>query len=125
MSINNLKSLKNKSSCSVFLENGDFIVDAQIASSYFSRLKGLLGTKSLDNDKGLLIIPCTSIHMFFMSYCIDAIFLDITGMVVAVYHNLKPWKISKYHPDAYCVLEIPAGKARNFNIKKGVKLDFK
>jgi uncharacterized membrane protein (UPF0127 family) len=82
---------------------------ALMARSFFKRLKGLLGTKSLESGAGLLIAPCNSIHMFGMSYAIDAIFLDKNLTVVATLENIKPGQMSKLYRNAHSCLELPVG----------------
>ena len=47
-----------------------------VADSAWTRTKGLLGRASLDEDEGILLRPGGSIHMFFMRFPIDAVFLD-------------------------------------------------
>ncbi|MBU1239862.1 DUF192 domain-containing protein [Myxococcota bacterium] len=107
------------------IENGPEIGRRiRLASSWGSRLKGLLGTKSLDEDEGLLLVPCTSIHMFFMSIPLDVLFLSADGVVVAVYHTIKPWRISRHHGNALGVLELPAGRAKELEIEVGDRILF-
>ena len=47
-----------------------------VADTAATRMKGLLGRAGLDEGEGLLIKPAGSIHMFFMRFPIDAVFLD-------------------------------------------------
>ena len=68
---------------------------ATMARSFFTRLKGLLGTRSLEQGAGLLIEPCKSIHMFGMHYSIDVVFLDKSYSVVGLVQDIRPGKMSK------------------------------
>ena len=54
----------------------------RIADSFFSRLKGLLGTVGLPDGDALLLRPCNNIHMFGMKYAIDVAFVDDQGKVL-------------------------------------------
>ena len=93
---------------------------ARIADTFLTRLRGLMFTSPLEPGGGLLIEPCTSIHMMFMRYPIDAIFLDKDNQVVACYDALPPWRgISGWHRDAAKVLELPAGVCRKNGITAG------
>lgn len=83
------------------------------ANTFFSRLKGLLGSEPLKYHEGLLISPCQQIHTHFMAYPIDVIFMNRDFEVIEVIHELKPWKLSKFHKSSYYVLEIPAKAAFN------------
>ena len=83
------------------------------ANNPLTRFKGLLGTSSLSAGAGvpfdgLYLDPCNGIHMFWMTYAIDALFLDKELVVVAVVDSIKPWAVSKVYKEARTVLELPA-----------------
>lgn len=80
-----------------------------VADNFFYRLKGLIGTADLENDAGLLIIPCSSIHTFFMRYSIDVVFLDHQNRVCRILHSLPPYRIGPIVKGAKKVLELNAG----------------
>lgn len=82
--------------------------DLRIANTFWSRLKGLLGTNYLPEGKGLLITPCNSIHMFGMRYAIDVVFLDSAWRVLKVLHQFPPGKTAAC-PGSAQVLELPVG----------------
>jgi uncharacterized protein len=82
------------------------------ARSFFARLKGLQLKKDLPAGSGMLITPCNSIHMFFMRFPIDAIFLDKDQNVLYIEEDIKPWRISKVIKNSRSVLELPAGTAK-------------
>lgn len=81
----------------------------EVARSFLRRGLGLLGRPSLPAGSGLLIEPCSSIHMLFMRFPIDAIFVDRQGQVAALYPSLPPWRLYAGHRRARYVLELPAG----------------
>ena len=66
-------------------------VKARVARTLFARIKGLIGTKHLPPGEGMLILHCNAIHTFFMSFPIDATFLDRHDRVVKVVRNIRPW----------------------------------
>ena len=66
---------------------------AKVAHMFWERMRGLIGTKSLAPDEGLLIEKCNAIHMCFMSFSIDAYFLDKNNKVVKIVRNIKPWRL--------------------------------
>lgn len=105
-------------------ENRILYDNVKVACSFGSRLKGLLGKKELSPGEGLFIAPCTSIHMFFMNFPIDAIFLDNQGQIIWIYHNLGKWRLSRYHTEALGVLEVTAGTAEKHGLKPGMILRF-
>jgi len=85
---------------------GDEIVAAR---SLWRRVRGLLGRRGLASGEGLWIEPCSSIHMFFMRFAIDAVFTDRDGRVVRAVPRLEPWRVAVGGRGAQAVLELPAG----------------
>ncbi len=67
-------------------------VRARVARTFAERARGLIGTKSLPPGEGLLIPKCNAIHTFFMSFPIDATFLDRNNKIVRVVKNIRPWR---------------------------------
>ncbi len=66
-------------------------VRARVARTLPERLRGLIGTRRLPDGEGMLILRCNAIHTFFMSFAIDATFLDRHDRVVKVVRNIRPW----------------------------------
>jgi uncharacterized membrane protein (UPF0127 family) len=97
------------------------VEDLQIAKTPWSKMKGLLGRESLEEDGGLLIEFCNSIHMFFMKFPIDVVYLDRNLIVENIVHRLKPWGVSSHRGAAH-VLEIAAGSAEARELKTSDKL---
>src|SRR5919201_2714402 len=81
-----------------------------VADSALARTRGLLGRAGLDPGEGLLLRPASSIHMFFMRFAIDAVFLDRDLVVRKVVANLKPWRVA-FARGSKSVLELAAGEA--------------
>ncbi len=81
----------------------------QVADSHLGRLVGLLGRRSLPPTHGLLIVPCSSIHTFFMLFPIDVAFLDRQGHVVRTAEAVVPFRVLLGGPGAWQALELPAG----------------
>ena len=71
-----------------------------------------------------MIEPCSGIHTFGMRYNIDAIFLNESGTVVHLIHDMKPMRFSRYLFNARSVLELPAGTIRETCTSIGDKLSF-
>jgi len=108
----------------------EVVGNLEIAEKFFDRLKGLMLRKKIDENYGLLIKQCDGIHMFFMKFPIDAVFLKTRAAagnksvyeVVKIIENIKPWSFSPFVYEADCVLEIKAGKSKN-NIFMSDKLE--
>ena len=73
----------------VLMPNG---IRARVAKGFLARARGLIGRPPPAPGEGLLIPHCNAIHTFFMSYPIDATFLDKDGHVVKTVHNIRPWR---------------------------------
>ncbi|MBN8660613.1 MAG: DUF192 domain-containing protein [Candidatus Obscuribacter phosphatis] len=94
------------------------------ARSFFSRLRGLLGTDQLPSGEGLLIAPCSSIHMFGMRYAIDVIFFDKDLAVIGLVAAIPPGKTSKIYSKALGCVELPSGTIAEVGIALGDRLQF-
>lgn len=89
-----------------------------LADTPQTRDKGLLGRDSLAPGEGLWIIPCQAIHMFFMRFSIDLVYIDRQKRVRKVKSNIAPWRISACLT-AHSVLELPAGIIRETGTRRG------
>jgi uncharacterized protein len=92
-----------------------------LADSALARMRGLLGRRGLPPGEGLLIRPAGSIHMFFMRFPIDAVFLDRELRVVGIAEGLRPWRVTGRR-GARAVLELASGQARDRGIDPGQRL---
>jgi len=82
--------------------------ELEVATSFAARSQGLLGRSGLKPDTGLLIDPCSSIHMWFMRFPIDVIFLDGKNRVVGLRRNIKPWGMA-WSWRGTKTIELPVG----------------
>ncbi len=90
-------------------ESGD-VVTCRLADTFIARFMGWMGQSPPPDGEGLLIIPCNSIHMFFMKFPIDAVFMDREFRVVRLVRNLAPGRMIGTVPGACQVLEVVAGE---------------
>ncbi|MEX2011935.1 MAG: DUF192 domain-containing protein [Chloroflexota bacterium] len=87
----------------------------ETASSLWAKFLGLMGRRSLPEGDGLWLPASNGIHMMFMRFPIDAVFLgrpDASGRcpVVSVHRSLRPWiGLVPLVRHAHGVLELPAG----------------
>ena len=96
---------------------------AAIAETPGSRRRGLLGTDSLRDGEGLLILPCRQVHTFGMRYPIDIVFVDASWTVRRISHCVRPGRISAVVMSSRAVLELPAARAEETGTQKGDALD--
>ncbi len=96
--------------------------NGKVADNAWTRLVGLVGSPPLVEGQGLLIVPCSSIHMFFMGFAIDAIYLDRAHKVVGIDENLRPGRIGHFYRGAQYVLEVPVGTVARSGTRVGDSL---
>ncbi len=87
----------------------DLATQCRVAETFWSRLKGLIGRRTLAPGEGLLIRPSRGVHMWFMRFPIDVLYVDREGRVVDVDEHLRPWRIGRPRLRAHFVVELPAG----------------
>jgi uncharacterized membrane protein (UPF0127 family) len=90
--------------------------------------RGLLGRDSLADGTGMLFengrfTPMMWMHMFFMRFAIDIVFLDKFNRVLRINHKLKPWRVSSMVFGARRALELEAGAAARSGTVEGDLLD--
>jgi uncharacterized protein len=96
--------------------------NTRFARSYFQRMLGLMGRKSLAQGEALIIDPCSSVHTHWMRFAIDVIYVNKNNIIVGIDANLKPWRIGKFYKHVQYVVELPAGTADNTGTLVGDRL---
>ncbi len=79
------------------------------ANSFLKRFLGLMGKHHLEDSSGLILVPCNSIHTYFMRFSIDVIFVNKNNKVIYLLENFKPWKLSKIIKNSASVIELKGG----------------
>ncbi|MFC7063863.1 DUF192 domain-containing protein [Halobacillus seohaensis] len=93
------------------------------AKSFTERFLGLINRKQPIMDEGLWFDRCNSIHMFFMSFPIDVVFLDEQKKVIRSLPAVQPWTFVKRVRHARSTLELPKGAIEHYQIKEGDLLE--
>jgi uncharacterized membrane protein (UPF0127 family) len=87
----------------------------EVGASLLGKLLGLMGRRALPADHALWLPDSNGIHMMFMRFPIDAVFLgrpagDGTRAVVSVHRSLRPWLgLVPFVRGGHGVLELPSG----------------
>lgn len=97
-------------------------LELESADTFMSRFRGLMGRKFLEENRGLFLAPCSSIHMCFMRFPIDAVYVDSDFKIMKVTENLRPWIGVSACIGAWGVMELAAGTAGRLGYEKGMKL---
>ncbi len=91
------------------------------AETSAQRRVGLLKHRGLEEGAGLWIVPCESVHTFFMKFAIDLIYIDRKHRVRGTVRALAPWRLSMCLR-AHSVLELPPGTIERTHTQKGDQL---
>lgn len=110
--------IKGASSDAPFLKE----IKILIADSFLMRFAGLMFRQKLPPATGLLLAPCNSVHMCFMRFAIDVVYLDKDYNIIKIVNNLKPWIGLSMCSKAWAVLEMTAGEAERCGCEVGKKL---
>lgn len=106
------------------VEGTNITLTARLATNFWQRFRGLMLSRPLPPATGLLITPCNSIHMCFMRFAIDAVYLDQQGKILKITRHLRPWLGLSACWHAKSVLEMTAGQADALGLKPGQILTF-
>jgi uncharacterized membrane protein (UPF0127 family) len=95
----------------------------RIAKDPWTRMRGLLGRRQLDDGEGILLRPAASVHTWFMQFPIDVVFLDRELLVLRVVSRVRPWR-AVARRGAAAVLELAAGECEVRGVGVGDQLDW-
>ena len=100
----------------------------EVADSFLRRFLGLMGRKDIGMSRALFLSPCTSVHMCFMRFAIDVVYLKRgtdggDWRTVKVVRRLRPWIGMSACFGADAVLEMRSGEAERLGIQAGTVWD--
>ena len=107
--------MRNQTRNAVLAESAD------MADTSAKRRTGLLKHERLNPGDGLWIVPCESVHTFFMKFPIDLVYLDKKKKVRKVRHRVPAWRLSVCL-SAHSILELPAGTLEQTGTQVGDEL---
>jgi len=115
------------------LKSGDTLrkISIEFAESDYERQTGLMYRKSLGQNEGMLFVyPSEAMRSFYMKNTyipLDIIFYNKDSAVVSFQENAKPLDETSLPSKvpAQFILELNAGKFKEWNIEVGDKIDFK
>lgn len=89
----------------------------RLARHFWERCRGLIG-RPLWPDEALLIPHCRQVHTIGLRFPLDVVFVNSAGVIVAVFLNVKPWRLTARVAAAAC-LELRAGAAARYGLTVG------
>jgi hypothetical protein len=96
-----------------------------VADSWLARLRGLIGRRGLTEGEGLYLPGTNGVHMFFMRFAIDVVFVgpprgDGTRRVMALKTGLRPWTgLVLWVRGAHGAVEVGAGSLAGSGLHVG------
>ena len=98
-------------------------MEVKVCKSLFSRARGLMFSKRIKDSCLLFVFPKeerVSLHMFFVFFPIDVLFLNEKKEIVDLKQNFLPFTVHTSRKPAKYVLEMPAGSITSIDKKKQV-----
>ncbi|HUY56807.1 MAG TPA: DUF192 domain-containing protein [Candidatus Micrarchaeaceae archaeon] len=94
-----------------------------VARGFARRLVGLMGRAKLEPEEGLWLVPCNSVHMFFMRTPLDIAYLDRQLRVVHCVPEMRAWRVRLLPVrHAHSTLELAPGTLGRKGITVGEEL---
>lgn len=107
----------NKTKGKVLVQN------AGVADTFLKRLLGLIPKETLKPEEGLIFYHAPSIHMFFMKFPIDVLFLNKNMKIVKICRRLMPWKLANCFGSSVTI-ELASGITSQIPSDEGDILEF-
>lgn len=100
--------------------------EVELADSFLRRFRGLMFRRRFPPGKALFFKfnkpGRHGVHMSFVWFPIDLVYLDPGFKVVEVHTRLKPWRMHRPKAVAKYLIELPAGVATRVRIRIGHKI---
>jgi uncharacterized membrane protein (UPF0127 family) len=100
------------------------IIRGRLADTFWTRLKGLLGSSPLESGEGLILVGEKSIHTLFMGFSIDVVYVNKDYEVIRTTSNMVPYRLGPYVTQSAYVLELPVGTIEKSSTQVGDFLTF-
>lgn len=106
-------------------ENSGKVVasEVELADTFWKRLRGLMFRRRFPQGKAMLFKfkkpGRHGIHMFFMRFEIDLVYMDSRFRVVDMKAGIKRWRIYRPKANASYLIELPAGTIHRAGVRVG------
>jgi len=95
--------------CAFNITKQSFVnLGVRVASTPFSRLRGLIGQMRMRSDEAVWVVPSHGVHTIGLRFPIDVLYLDRSKTVVHAIENLSPQRIPALKWKCASVLQLPA-----------------
>ena len=117
-----MSSRSGSTSDAWLLRDGEVLAALEVADSFGSRLRGLLGRDTIDG--ALLLRPARSVHTLGMRFPIDVAFCDADLAVIDTV-TMGRHRLGRPRLRARCVIEARAGAFERWRLSPGDRLEVK
>ena len=104
------------------LRDGEVLAALEVADSFGSRLRGLLGRDGIDG--AMLFRPAKSVHTIGMRFPIDVAFCT-DDLTVLDTRTMAAFRLGLPRLKARCVIEAEAGAFERWRLRPGDQLEVK
>jgi uncharacterized membrane protein (UPF0127 family) len=107
--------------------NGNVLASrVELADSFWKRFRGLMLRGRFPEGSALFFTPPKpgryGIHMFFVRFPIDLLYLDSGYVVVELRERLRPWRMHRPKMIANYLIELPEGTISRSKVEIGHKV---
>lgn len=108
-------------------ETRQSIIGGQIhlADTVLGRMRGFLLRRRPEAGEGIFLTPCKGVHMYWMRFPLDVLFVDSHGTVLAVHENLQPGRRTPVYRSAQYAIELPVGTVAASGTHAGDRLSWR
>ena len=103
------------------IENTNIVLTVELADTAWKGFKGLMMRKEMPSGQALFLHKTNSIHMCFMCFSIDAVYVDKRKRIVKIVRNLPAWTGISACLKADSILEMKAGEAKRLGLAVGMQ----
>lgn len=96
---------------------------AACGDGWWLRLRGLMLRRDFGPWDGLWLARNNAVHMWFVRFAIDLVWLDRERTVVGLVPGLRPWRVA-WQRGADSCLELPVGTIERSGTEAGDRLAF-
>jgi len=103
--------------------------EVELADTFWRRFRGLMLRGKFSQGKALLFkFPKPGrrgVHMWFVRFSIDLVYLDSSFRVVELRAQLKPWRFHRPRAIVSYLIELPAGTISRARVQVGHEISLK
>ncbi len=109
----------------MIIKVNDYKISMEVCKSFISKAIGLMFALK---PRNLLFVfdseEIHSLHMLFVFFPIDVVFLDKNKKVVEINESFKPFTFYRPRKKAMYILEMAKGSVRRYRVKVGTRMNF-